>query len=106
MQTLEELRAAIREAADIGGEPLLGQAVVNLVSLINQLLREDLLGLQEVADVLGVTLSAANMRAHRKKLPLPVTNVGNNRIWTRWELGDYLAKNQDDVPHDEAEEVS
>ena len=102
MKSLEELRAEILKILHIA----LPEEIDGIVSLINQLLREDLLGLQEVADVLGVTLSAANMRAHRKKLPLPVTNVGNNRIWTRWELGDYLAKNQDDVPHDEPEEVS
>ena len=70
MKSLEELRAAI-DRLDEADE---------IISLINQLLREDLLGLQEVADVLGVTLSAANMRAHRGKLPLPVTNARTERM--------------------------
>ena len=105
MKSREELKSAIWFRVRPQVE-LSDASCDSIIDLINKILREDLLGLQEVADVLGVTLSAANMRAHRGKLPLPVTNVGNNRIWTRWELGDYLAANPDAVSHHEAEEVS
>jgi hypothetical protein len=107
MKSLEELRDAFRWVVVEGyAHSLDDQQVDARIAVINKILREDLLGLQEVADILGTTLSAANMRAHRGKLPLPVTNVGNNRIWTRWDLGDYLAANPDAVGHHEAEEVS
>ena len=89
MQSLEELRAAIRYAEDDEGIP----------EIINNIICEDLLSLRDVANLLGITLSAANMRAFRGDLPLPITKLGVGKIWTRWDIGAYIAANPKPVRH-------
>ena len=89
MQSLEELRAAIRYAEDDEG----------ILEIINNIICEDLLSLRDVANLLGITLSAANMRAFRGDLPLPITKLGVGKIWTRWDIGAYIAANPKPVRH-------
>lgn len=43
----------------------------------------DLIGLNDVAEILGVKLSMAHYYASREGFPEPVTTVGRSRIWTR-----------------------
>jgi hypothetical protein len=96
MKSLEELRAAIRDAAELV-EP--DPAIDNIVALIDNIICEDLLSLRDVANELGITLSAANMRAFRGDLPLPITKLGVGKIWTRWDIGAYIDANPKPVRH-------
>ena len=89
MQSLEELRAAIRYAEDDEG----------ILEIINNIICEDLLSLRDVANLLGITLSAANMRAFRGDLPPHIAKLGVGKIWTRWDIGAYIAANPKPVRH-------
>lgn len=43
----------------------------------------DLIGLNDVADLLGVGVSLAHYHASRPSFPAPIKTVGRSRIWTR-----------------------
>jgi hypothetical protein len=107
MKSLEELRAAIAEAVmstDIN------TGISNIIALIDKIIAEDLIALDEIATIFGAGKSAANMRLHRGikrgHIPPARANVGNNRIWARWDFEEEIQANPDAVSHHEAEEVS
>jgi hypothetical protein len=100
MQSLEELRDALRTVVVEGYAYTLDDDQIDArVALINDIICEDLLSLRDVANLLGITLSAANMRAFRGDLPLPITKLGVGKIWTRWDIGAYIAANPKPVRH-------
>jgi hypothetical protein len=98
MKSLEELRAAIREAADLI-EP--DPAIDRILDLFLRVIKTpgNLIGLREVAGLLGIDVSAANMRAARHTIPAPVAQLSYGRVWTRWDIEAYLATHPAAVRH-------
>lgn len=105
MKSLKELRAAIREAANLV-EP--DPAIDRILDLFLRVISTpgNLIGLREVAGLLGVDISAANMRAHRGTLPAPVARLSYGRVWTRWDIEAYLATHPAAVRHNVHQEAS
>src|SRR5215216_6783736 len=111
MKNVDQLRRAIRKAA--GESAVLNDHQVdNLIDLLYKIIREDLLGLTEVAGRLNIELSTANMRAHRARYPTsrdpfppPVTRINGRRVWTRWEVEAYIRDNPKAVRHNVHQEA-
>ena len=96
MESVEQFHAAIKHAA--GGR--LSKPRINAVQeLFFQVIREDLLGLTDIADMLGIELTTANMRAYRETLPPPVAKLSNGRVWFRPHVVAYIKANPKAVRH-------
>ncbi len=104
MKSLEELRAAIREAADlIEPDPAIDRILDLFLRVIST--PGNLIGLREVAALLGIDISAANMRAARGKIPAPVARLSYGRVWTRWDIEEDLAARTAAVRHNVHQEA-
>lgn len=105
MKSLEELRAAIREAANLI-EP--DPAIDKLIALFLETIKKpsNFMGLKQVADELGVELSTASMRVHRGIVPPPSMLIANRRIWTRYDFEAFLERNPRVIRHNVHQEAS
>lgn len=104
MKSLDELRAAISGILyDADNEEDVKDKILDL---IRTLLREDLMGLTELRQRLGIKSSAANMRTWRGSAPTPAGRIANGRIWLRPDVEDWIRENPKAVRHHDLEEAS
>lgn len=103
MKSIRQLRAAINRAA---GGSLTDDQIDKIIKVLFKVLRNDLMGLHEIAERLNIAVTAANMRAWRQGLPPAAGRIANGRIWTRWDIETYIKQNPKAVRHTKDEVMS
>jgi chromosome partitioning protein len=51
-----------------------------------------LVGVHEVAEMLGITKGAVGARRRRRSFPPPLAELRCGPIWGRWQIEEYLVK--------------
>ena len=103
MKSLRQLRAAINRAA---GGSLTEDQIDGILKVFLRVLRNDLMGIHEVAVRLNIAVTAANMRAWRGDLPAEAGRIANGRYWTRWVIESYIKDKPKAVRHTKDEVMS
>jgi hypothetical protein len=102
MQSIDELRAAIREYT-WGPSELIDENTDALLALIRKVIREELMGLKELRARLGVKSSTASMRIWRGHGPPPAGRISATRFWLRPDVEEWIAENPKVVRHNVSE---
>jgi predicted DNA-binding transcriptional regulator AlpA len=103
----QQLRQRIVRALGDGGTMDMADRIVDLVGVLAaEHLQNELLGMQEVADLMGVTANTISMRAARPGMnfPAPIVHLSGSRIWSRAQIEEWMAGNPKLVRHNAAEE--
>jgi len=90
MRSIRQLRAAINRAA---GGSLTDDQIDKIIKVFLRVIRNDLMGLHEIATRLNIAVAAAGMRVWRQGLPKHAGRMASGRYWTRWDIETYIKQN-------------
>jgi predicted DNA-binding transcriptional regulator AlpA len=90
------LRHRILVALGDGGTMDMADRIVDLVGVLaTEHLERELLGLHEVAELMGVSTNTVSMRAARPGMnfPAPIVTLVATRIWSREQIEEWMLGN-------------
>jgi predicted DNA-binding transcriptional regulator AlpA len=105
MNGRQQLRQRILAALGDGGTMDMADRIITLVGVLtSEHLERELLGLHEVAELMGVSTNTISMRAARPGMnfPAPIVTLVATRIWSREQIEEWMLGNRRRVTPDSA----